>query len=194
MNDRVAEVLGFSDISPDELNHEMYGPNIIKCNRKILTEKSLTDGYYITLTRYLQSPFRDFESYLRILTGLNKDDIHLIIKLYNSKFETYKICPGVDTIKDLSEVLSRGFNNEFEIRKLRPDHKHELSDSILIDSDNLSLITKLTLRPEINALRFDEKSFFSTILGFSAHWDYKNIASSEIEYYSEKKQKIEHNK
>ena len=61
--------------------------------------------------------------------------------------------------------------NELVIRKLRPNHRHDKSDSILIDSDNVSLMTKLTLRPEINALRFDEKSFFNTILGFSPHWD-----------------------
>ena len=48
------------------------------------------------------------------------------------------------------------------------------------------MITKLNLRPDITALRFDEKSFFNTILGFSPHWDYKNIASYDGEYYSEK--------
>ena len=48
------------------------------------------------------------------------------------------------------------------------------------------MINKLTLRPDINALRFDEKSFFNTILGFSPHWDYKTIASYDIEYHSEK--------
>ena len=58
-----------------------------------------------------------------------------------------------------------------------PDHKNDRSDSILIDSDDVSLITKLTLRPDINALKFDEKSFFKTILGFSPHWDLKNEVS-----------------
>ena len=39
----------------------------------------------------------------------------------------------------------------------------------------------MTLRTDINAFRFDEKSFFNTILGFSPHWDYKNIASYDVE-------------
>ena len=34
--------------------------------------------------------------------------------------------------------------------------------------------TKLVVRPGIIAIRFDEKSFFSTILGFIPCWDYKN--------------------
>ena len=34
--------------------------------------------------------------------------------------------------------------------------------------------TKLIGRYEINALRFDEKSFFNTILGFPPYWDYKS--------------------
>ena len=49
---------------------------------------------------------------------------------------------------------------------MRSDHEYDKSDSNLIDSDDNSLITILTLRPDINALRFDEKSFFNTILGF----------------------------
>ena len=32
---------------------------------------------------------------------------------------------------------------------------------------------KLILRGDILALRFDQKSFFSSILGLSPHWDYK---------------------
>ena len=48
----------------------------------------------------------------------------------------------------------------------------------------------MTLEYEINALRFDKNSFFSTILRFAPHWDYKNITKNDIEYYSEKKQKF----
>ena len=110
----------------------------------------------------------------------------MIIKQYNSKFKTYKISPGVNLIKDLTMVPSRSFRTEFQKVHLRPDQMHDKSDSILIDGDNISLITKLTLRPDITALRFDEKSFLSTILGFSPHWDYKNIASYDRDYYSEK--------
>ena len=34
--------------------------------------------------------------------------------------------------------------------------------------------TKLDVRSGIIAIRFDEKSFFSTILGFTPGWDYKH--------------------
>ena len=80
LKDKAAELLGLSDISPEELNPEKYGPNTIEIYRKLLIEKSETDGYYIILSRYLQSPFRYFESYHRILTGLNEDDIQFKLK------------------------------------------------------------------------------------------------------------------
>ena len=34
--------------------------------------------------------------------------------------------------------------------------------------------TKLVVRSEIIAIRFDEKSFLNTVLGFTAGWDYKH--------------------
>ena len=74
-------------------------------------------------------------------------------------------------------VLSIGFTTEFHNVHLRPDRILDKSDSIFIDSDNVSLITTLTLGLDITALRFDEKSLFSTMLGFATHWDYKYIAS-----------------
>ena len=42
--------------------------------------------------------------------------------------------------------------------------------------------TKLIVRYKINALRFDEKSLSSTILGFPPYWDYR----SHNEYVAEK--------
>ena len=41
---------------------------------------------------------------------------------------------------------------------------------------------KLLVKPGIIAIRFDEKSFFSTILGFTPHWDSKHYNK----YISEK--------
>ena len=46
---KVAEVLGFSDISSEDLEHQRYGPNNIETFWKSSTEKSQTDGYYILL-------------------------------------------------------------------------------------------------------------------------------------------------
>ena len=42
--------------------------------------------------------------------------------------------------------------------------------------------TKIFVRHEINAMKFDGKSCFSTISGFSPFWDFKSFA----EYFSEK--------
>ena len=80
LKDKVAEILSVSDISPEDLDYEIHGPNIIKTYGKLSTEKSQTDAYYILSNIYLQTPIRDFESYLRILIGLNEDDIQLLIK------------------------------------------------------------------------------------------------------------------
>ena len=103
----------------------------------------------------------------------------MILKQYNSKSTRYKIPPGVYTFKDLSLVPSRCFKNEFAIRgRMRPNFKYDSHDSIIIASDNVTLITKIDLRPDIKVLRFDRKSFFNTIflvLGFSPYWDYKNL-------------------
>ena len=55
--------------------------------------------------RYATSLFRDFESYLRIVIGLNENDVQLTLKQYNSKFVPYELSPGICTIKDKSEAV-----------------------------------------------------------------------------------------
>ena len=52
LKDKVAEVL---DISPEDLEHKILGPDTLKNDRSLSIEKSQTDGYYILLKRYLQS-------------------------------------------------------------------------------------------------------------------------------------------
>ena len=173
LKDKVAEVLAVSDISTEDLEHEIYGLDNIKTYRKLSTEKSQTDGYYKLLLIYMHTPFRDFESLLRMYSLLDENDVQFILKQYNSNFIRYNIPPVTYTFKDLSDVFSRGFKNEFELKKVQPNHKHDESDSIIIQSDNVTLITKLILRPDIKVLRFDKKSFlifnyhlrFFTILG-----------------------------
>ena len=106
------------------------------------------------------------------LRSLDENDIQLVLKQYNSKFTTYKDPPGVYTLKNLSIVLSRGFKNEFEIRRrMRPNLKYDTQDSIIFEGDNVSLINKLFLRFDIKVMRFDKKSFFNTILCFLPYWD-----------------------
>ena len=89
-------------------------------------------------------------------------------------FLTYKTSPDVYTFKDLSEVVSRGFKNEFEIRKrIRASLKKDESDSFIIESDNATLINKLNVYPEVHDLRFNRKSFLNTILASSPYCEYK---------------------
>ena len=99
----------------------------------------------------------------RFKVGLDKKDIQLILRQYISYFITYEKPPGIYSIKDISEGLSRVFQSEFEIRGgIRPNLKNVKFNSIVVESDNITTRTKLIVRPDIIALRFDEKSFFST--------------------------------
>ena len=59
----------------------------------------------ILLLGYTRSPFRDFESYLRMVVGLDEEDIQLILKQYNSHFITYELTPGIYTIQDISDAV-----------------------------------------------------------------------------------------
>ena len=188
LKDDVAEVLGLSDISIEDLEHKKYGPNIIKTDRKLSKEKSQTDGFLTKKINFIHSSFRDFESYLRISSPLGENDIQLILKQNSSKFITYKFSPGVHTFKDLAEVLSRGFKVEFEIRgRIRSNGKYDGFGSIIIESDNVTLITTLNVNPQLQALRFDKKLFFNTIVSFSPYWDFKRY---DNEYYSEKNRNL----
>ena len=50
---------------------------------------------------YARSPFRNFESYLIIVVGLDEDDVQIILKQYNLNFVTYELGRGFFTNKDL---------------------------------------------------------------------------------------------
>ena len=54
---------------------------------------------------YARSPFRYFESYVRIVVGLDEKITQLILKLYNSCFITYEIPAGIYLVEDLSETV-----------------------------------------------------------------------------------------
>ena len=119
MKEILAEVLDLLRITSNDLEHKTRGPDIIRAYLELSIETSQTDGYHFLLLIYTQSSFRDFESYLRTLTGFEEDDIQLILKQNNSKLTTYKISPDIYTFKDISEVLSRGFE-----KKLKPEEKY----------------------------------------------------------------------
>ena len=125
----------------------------------------MNDGQYMNiLAIYTSSVFQDFESFLRTQIDLVESDIKLVLDEYNSSFVTYELNPGIYSYKDLSIAL-------FNI----PQTEYPQSNSeILIRLDDITRKTKLVVRSGIIAIRFDEKSFFSTILGFNHGWDYKH--------------------
>ena len=182
LNDGVAEILNNSDMTPYHLQHETIAPHIVETFQKLRLEKSSTDGYYILLMSYLASPFRDFESYLRIVVELDENDIQLILKQYNSKFVTYDIAPSIYTIKDISEAVHT-----------MGDHER----SIQFEYDDVSMKTKLIFK-HFGTPTFDDKSFLNTLLGFTPYWDYKPTNASNTYslgvYTSGKSFKFEYNK
>ena len=62
LKDKIAEVLGLSDISSEDLEHKILGPDFMKFYKNFSIEKTRTDGYRLLSKRYLQSLFRDFDS------------------------------------------------------------------------------------------------------------------------------------
>ena len=92
-----------------------------------------------------------------------EDNIRLVLNEYNSKFITSETSPGIYFFKDLTDVVSGDLKSGLET-----------SHSIEIEYDDISVKTKLVVRSGIIAIRFDETSFLSTILGFTPHWDYKH--------------------
>ena len=116
------------------------------------------------LAIYTSSVIQDFESFLRTKNDLVKDDIKLVLDEYNSSFITYELEPGIYSYREISEALFYILQSEF------PSSGSE----ILIRVDDITRKTKLVVRSGIIAIRFDEKSFFSTILGFTPDWDYKH--------------------
>ena len=65
----------------------------------------MTDGYYMFLIGYARSRFGDFESYLRMVIGLDENDFQLLLKQNISNFVTYELDPGIYTIQDLQEAV-----------------------------------------------------------------------------------------
>ena len=132
------------------------GPRMIKAYWKLRPEKSSTDGYIILLMGSARSLFRDFESYLRIVIGLDEDDIQLIFKQCNEKFITYQLSPEIYSIEDISIALYTIGDHEGTLQI-------EYDDDDDDDDDDDTTKTKLILtrfRSTFGTLSIDEKSFF----------------------------------
>ena len=87
-------------------------------------------------------------------------------------FFTYELEPGVYSFKDLSKSLCN----------IPKPEDGDITNSVVIEMDDITMEYKLVVRVGIIAIRFDEKSFFSTILCFNHGWDYKHYN----EYISQK--------
>ena len=122
------------------------------------------DGYMNILSGYPRYVFQDFESYLRTEIDLVEDDIELVLDKYKSTFITYELDPGIYTFKDLSEALFKILQHEYP----------KSGSEIVIEFDDNNRKTKIVVNSGIIALKFDEHSFFSTVLGFTSGWDYKH--------------------
>ena len=157
--------LDIEDITPEDLQDDIIGPIIIIEEYKKQVTKRMNDEQYMNiLAIYSSSVFQDFDSFLRSQIDLVEDDIKLVLDEYNSNFNTYELEPGIYTFKDISEALFNIIQFEYS----------GPSNVIDIEYDDIIMKTKLVVRDGIIAIRFDEKSFFSTILGFISGWDYKH--------------------
>ena len=164
VRDEIEKDLDIEDITAEDLQDEIIGPIIIEEYEEQVT-KRMNDGQYMNfLAFYTSSVFQDFESFLRTQIDLVEDDIKLVLDEYNSSFITYELEPGIYTFKDISEAL-------YNI--LQSDCPGDCN-VIVIEYDDIKMKTKLVVQSGIIAIKFDEKSFFSTILGFTSGWDYKH--------------------
>ena len=164
VRDEIEKDLDIEDITAEDLQDEIIGPIIIEEYEKQVTKRMNDEQYMNILAIYVRSVFQDFESFLRTQIDLVKDDIKLVLDEYNSNFKTYELTPGIYSYRDMAEALYFILQSEY------PSSGSE----ILIRLDDITRKNKLVVRSGIIAIRFDEKSFFSTILGFTPGWDYKH--------------------
>ena len=161
LKDEVEEILNIPNITDNLLEDETLTPRVAETYQKLRLDKSSHDGYIILLMGYARSPYRDFETYLRIVVDLEEDNIRLILKQNNENFFTYELDPGNYTIEDLQKAVY-------------PLGDHE--GTLQMEYDDLDKKVKLILTrfgSTFGTLRFDKKSFFHTLLGFEPYWDYK---------------------
>ena len=152
------------NITAGDLQDEILAPIIFEVNREQLTKRMKNDEFMRILAMYNIYLFQNFEDFLRTEFDLVENDIRLVLDDYNSSFVTDDLEPGVYSLKDISEALLRNLQPEYE----------KYHDAIDIEFDDITMKTKLDLRSGIIAISFDEKSFFSAMLGFNPHWAFEN--------------------
>ena len=161
VRDEIEEDLGTSDITATDIQGQIIAPLIIKKNSEQVTKRMNDDKYMYILSGYTSCIFQDFEIFFRTEVNLVEDDIKIVSDEYNSSFITYEISPGMYTFRHISEVLLSFLQPQFEGFLKATD----------FEFDNNTMKTVLVVRAGIIALKFDEKSFFRIILGFTLGWD-----------------------
>ena len=172
VRDEIERDLDNSDLTATDLHGDIIGPNITEEYREQLRKRMRDDNYMKISANYNRSIFQDFKGFLRTETDWVEDDIKLVLDENNSSSITYEITPGIYTFKDLSEALPNLLQPEYDL----------FNNIVGFEFALITMKTKLVVRPDIIARRNDEKLFFSAILGFNPHWDYKHYN----EYISQK--------
>ena len=152
--------LDISDITATDLQNDIIAPIIIDEYIEQITKRMKDDKYMEILAGYTKSVFQDFESYLRTEVDLIEDDIKLVLDEYNSSF--YQL---LNYTRYFFKDISGGLFNILQSKHPGP------SNVMDIEYDDITMKSKLVVKSRIIAIRFDEKSFFSTILGFTPGWD-----------------------
>ena len=156
--------MDISDITAADLQDDIIGPIIIEEYNEQVTKRKQDEQYMNILSIYTSSVFQDFESFLRTQIDMVEDDIKLVLDEHNSSFTTYELQPGIYTFKYISEVL---------LNFLQPEYKGEMN-KIVIEKDDFTRKTKLVVKPGIIVIRFHEKLFFTSKLGFTPGSHYKH--------------------
>ena len=156
--------MDISDITATDKQDEILAPIIIKEFREQVKKIMKDDQYMLILSIYVSFIFQDFEIFLRTEIDLFEDDIRLVLDEYNSSFIAYDLQLGIYTFKDLFEAFFNILQPEYDL----------FNNSVVIELDDITMKTKLIVRSGIISSKIDEKSFFSTILGFNHGWDYKH--------------------
>ena len=164
VGDEIERDLDISDITAADLQDDLIALITIEEYKEQVAKRMKNEQYMNIVAGYVSSVFQDFENYLRTEVDLVEDDIKLVLDECNSSFITCDLEPGFYTFKDISEAL-------FNI--LQPKYPEPIN-TIVNEFDDITRKTKLVVRSGIVAIRFHEKSFFGTILGYTSGWDYKH--------------------
>ena len=163
--------MDISDNTATDLQDDIIAPVFFEEYREQVTERMKDEQYMRLLSFYTSSAFQDFESFLRTQTDLVEDDIKRVLDEYNSSFITYDLEPVIYTFKYISEALFNILQREYP----------GPSNAIVTEFDDIGRKTKLVVNFGFIAIRFDENSFFRTIVGFTPSWVYKHYNEYTIQ-------------